>query len=134
MDCKAPQPLDELDVQGVCKPTDLTYAIRFSPVRTQKGASFKIKMSKPFLLKCNMLYPKGQIRVKGYEDIVSRGDEVTKWLVENTTLDEETFNTARDNPYLWVPFCLRYGDYAKKTGTYVMTDYRINNPFNGGND
>lgn len=131
LDCKAPTPSDEIDINGVCKPTDLTFRLRFSPVRMNAGAVYKRKIGAPFLLECRMLPPKGLCRLTGYEQLMESENPVLIWLRENTTIDEATFKTALNNPYLWVPFCLKYKEYAKKTGTYVMIDYRINNPYEG---
>ena len=131
LDCKKPDKFDELGLDCECKPTDLVFAVRFSPVMTRAGAPLKLKMEKPFLLKCKMIRPKGQIRLYGYEDMTKCDNEIVKWIRENCIVSESTFRMALENPYLWIPFSLDYEAYAKKTGTYAMTDYGINHPYEG---
>ena len=133
LDCKAPDKFDEPSITGVCRPTNLCFSLRFSPTRGYRKCSIRKKMHTPFILRCNMIPPKGQIRLHGYEDLMSSEDEVLIWLRENTNISQDTFDVALNNPYLSVPFCLNYGEYKKKTGTWVMIDYRMNNPY-GGSD
>ena len=127
LDCKAPKPTDEVDINGMCKPTDLDFRVRFCPTLTSYGGKFKT--AKPFMLKCNMILPKGIIRLHGYEDMMESKNEVLIWLRENTHVCKATFDTAVNNPYMWVPFSLDYRKYKRKTGTWCMTDYAINNPW-----
>lgn len=129
LDCKRPEKFDSIDINGECKPTDLLFYLTFFPVNSTRMQ--KKKFARPFILRCNMLPPKGMCRLAGYADLMNAKNPVLVWIRENTNISKATFRMALENPYLRVPFCLKYAAYAKKTGTYVMTDFRVNSPFAG---
>lgn len=118
--------LDESHVNDkVCNPiqdrnyrvTSGSYEIVFN---TKAGRFAKL----PFAM-CGDLFAENKWRRRfgGWTDFVKQAEEDTrlKWVLENTTITKEHFETARENKLMRIPFCIDIVKYNKKMGT---RDYR----------
>lgn len=125
-DCKAPEEEDYEDIVSTheCHTCDLLFSLRYSPITmSREMASGKRGNYKPFILKSGLILPRGVMRLKDYDDLMSSEVPAAIWIRENTNISEDVFTQARTNPYMIVPFCLDYRKYKEKTGTWAMTKF-----------
>ena len=101
--------------------TDGWYYIKYT-----KYTKFGQESKTPFIINCD-LFSREAIKVKSWKDLTEGNvkttaetenlDKKIKFILDNTNLDEELFEIAKDNPYTKVPFSLNIQEMVRKIKT-----------------
>lgn len=67
---------------------------------------------------------KWRVRVANWKELqkLAEKDKRVKWVIENTTLTEEHFETAKENKLMRIPFCVDIVKYNKRLKTREYRD------------
>ena len=101
-------PLDPTKLSDEVMYTSGLYSVSLRPLYKDFG-----KLSnKPFLIKSDVFKIRA-MRVGSWREFSDGECEAFQWLVENTTVSEDLFELARENPLVDIPFAIDFNKYCE---------------------